>query len=271
MTPTLGLNVLLAGKPRPETKLQPAAARRSPVRAARPPLLLRWPQLTGIGEIRSCRTEPAPPSRRYGGGSNGCSTQATAYLRDTPPTRRESCAALGGRNRRCPHCATFPTDPSTDQCDRNPRCANGLMRKTTPGQAELPPAARERRALQPGAGAPFGAGIPGRVCGGGRDSWRAEHTAIQGCRQRLERETSGGGVESSERGCDGEAAGEEGRPALPHFAAQFPGDGNNGIHAERWRRRDGREDTGHESTRTTQLYNRVQDDVSLDEIERIHI
>ncbi len=28
---------------------------------------------------------------------------------------------------------------------------------------------------------------------------------------------------------------------------------------------------GHESTRTTQLYNRVQDDVSLDEIERIHI
>lgn len=28
---------------------------------------------------------------------------------------------------------------------------------------------------------------------------------------------------------------------------------------------------GHESTRTTQLYNRVQEDVSLDEIERIHI
>ena len=37
--------------------------------------------------------EPAPPSRRYGGGSNGCSTQATAYLRDTPPTRRENSAA----------------------------------------------------------------------------------------------------------------------------------------------------------------------------------
>ena len=28
---------------------------------------------------------------------------------------------------------------------------------------------------------------------------------------------------------------------------------------------------GHESTRTTQLYNRVQDEISLDEIERIHI
>ena len=27
---------------------------------------------------------------------------------------------------------------------------------------------------------------------------------------------------------------------------------------------------GHESTRTTQLYNRLQDEVSLDEIERIH-
>ena len=28
---------------------------------------------------------------------------------------------------------------------------------------------------------------------------------------------------------------------------------------------------GHESTRTTQLYNRLPDEVSLDEIERIHI
>ena len=28
---------------------------------------------------------------------------------------------------------------------------------------------------------------------------------------------------------------------------------------------------GHESTRTTQLYNRIQDEISLDEIERIHI
>ena len=28
---------------------------------------------------------------------------------------------------------------------------------------------------------------------------------------------------------------------------------------------------GHESTRTTQLYNRLQDEVSPDEIERIHI
>ncbi len=28
---------------------------------------------------------------------------------------------------------------------------------------------------------------------------------------------------------------------------------------------------GHESTRTTQLYNRLEDEVSLDEIERIHI
>ena len=28
---------------------------------------------------------------------------------------------------------------------------------------------------------------------------------------------------------------------------------------------------GHESTRTTQLYNRLPDEISLDEIERIHI
>ena len=28
---------------------------------------------------------------------------------------------------------------------------------------------------------------------------------------------------------------------------------------------------GHESTRTTQLYNRLRDEISLDEIERIHI
>ena len=28
---------------------------------------------------------------------------------------------------------------------------------------------------------------------------------------------------------------------------------------------------GHESTRTTQLYNRLNEEISLDEIERIHI
>ena len=28
---------------------------------------------------------------------------------------------------------------------------------------------------------------------------------------------------------------------------------------------------GHESTRTTQLYNRLPEEISLDEIERIHI
>ena len=28
---------------------------------------------------------------------------------------------------------------------------------------------------------------------------------------------------------------------------------------------------GHESTRTTQLYNRLREEISLDEIERIHI
>ena len=35
----------------------------------------------------------------------------------------------------------------------------------------------------------------------------------------------------------------------------------------RWRRGS----PGHESTRTTQLYNRIQEEISLDEIERIHI
>ena len=29
--------------------------------------------------------------------------------------------------------------------------------------------------------------------------------------------------------------------------------------------------TGHESARTTQLYNRLREEISLDEIERIHI
>ena len=51
-------------------------------------------RLARSGRHRVWRNESAPPSRRYGGGSNGCSTQATAYLRDTPPTRRESCAAV---------------------------------------------------------------------------------------------------------------------------------------------------------------------------------
>ena len=34
---------------------------------------------------------------------------------------------------------------------------------------------------------------------------------------------------------------------------------------------DSRPDSRHASTRTTQLYNRLPDEVSLDEIERIHI
>ena len=85
MTPALGLNVLLAGKPRPETKLHPAAARRSPVRAGRPPLLLRWRQLTGIGQVQGApartRSALAPLRWRFERLFNA----SDAYLRDTPP------------------------------------------------------------------------------------------------------------------------------------------------------------------------------------------
>ena len=88
ITPALGRNVLLAGKPRPKTKLHPAVARRSyRPRGPTSPFLKRG-QLTGPAR----RHEPAPPPRRSVDGSNGCSTQATAYLRATPPPRRGNSA-----------------------------------------------------------------------------------------------------------------------------------------------------------------------------------
>ena len=111
---------------------QGAAARRSPVRAGRPPFFLDGVSLSGSDRSEVRRHEPAPPSRRYGGSSNGCSTQATAYLRDTPPTRRESCAALMDESGFARICPTFPVDPSTDQCDRKPWGGTGLMQETTP-------------------------------------------------------------------------------------------------------------------------------------------
>ena len=40
------------------------------------------------------RQNPAPPSRRSVDGPNYFSTQATAYLRATPPPRRENCATV---------------------------------------------------------------------------------------------------------------------------------------------------------------------------------
>ena len=93
MTPALGLNVLLAGKPRPQTKLQPAAARRSSVRAGRPPLRPRRRQLTRTARSDvSARTRFALAPLR--GRFERLFNASEAYLRDTPPTRRESCAAL---------------------------------------------------------------------------------------------------------------------------------------------------------------------------------
>jgi integrase/recombinase XerC len=52
---------------------------------------------------------------------------------------------------------------------------------------------------------------------------------------------------------------------------QFPGDGDHGLSQERWNARKGRGDGDHVSTRTTQLYDRRRDELSLDEVERIVI
>ena len=169
VTPALGLNVLLAGKPRPETKLQPAAARRSPVRAGRPPLVLpRRRQLSPIGQAEARRREcgKRPSAKVVDRGCPPFAHRALIVWGSSPWTKRgqprlrcaidrggSSCRqgvsprcrlpaarelrCRGGRIRRCPHCATFPVDPSTDQCDRNPQCANGLMWETTPTYRHL--------------------------------------------------------------------------------------------------------------------------------------
>ena len=55
-------------------------------------------------------------------------------------------------------------------------------------------------------------------------------------------------------------------------AHSFRGDRDHGVSPERRRSRGrGMRIAGHESTRTTQLYNRIQDENALDVIERIHI
>ncbi len=117
ITPALGRNVLLAGKPRPETKLHPAVASAEyRPRGPTSPFLKRG-QLTGPAS----RHEPAPPPRRSGGGSNGCSTQATAHLRATPPPRRGNSATPG------------ETTPYTRFDNSSSRIAQALNRlQTTP-------------------------------------------------------------------------------------------------------------------------------------------
>ena len=51
--------------------------------------------------------------------------------------------------------------------------------------------------------------------------------------------------------------------AFPHESCSYPRNGGDLEVAARI--------AGHESTRTTQLYNRLREEISLDEIERIHI
>jgi hypothetical protein len=52
---------------------------------------------------------------------------------------------------------------------------------------------------------------------------------------------------------------------------QFPGDGDHRLSQERGTLEKAAAIANHASTRTTQLYNRGRDEVSLDEVERIAI
>jgi hypothetical protein len=52
--------------------------------------------------------------------------------------------------------------------------------------------------------------------------------------------------------------------------SHLPGDGNHGV-PEKWRLANAAAMANHASTRTTQLYDRRRDEMSLDEVERISI
>jgi len=54
---------------------------------------------------------------------------------------------------------------------------------------------------------------------------------------------------------------------VPHVQ----GDGDHGVSQERGTVEKAAQFAAHESTRTTQLYNRTDDELTLDEIERIMI
>ena len=63
MTPAAGINALLAGKPRPETKLQPAAARRNSVRGptSSPSSTVASLSASTPSKSEACQLGPAPP------------------------------------------------------------------------------------------------------------------------------------------------------------------------------------------------------------------
>ena len=82
------------------------------VRAGQLLLFLKRGQLTGPAS----RHEPAPPPRRSVDGSNGCSTQATAYLRATPPPRRGNSATSGKTIRDFPLCFIAAARSAVSQC-----------------------------------------------------------------------------------------------------------------------------------------------------------
>ena len=142
----------------------------------------------------------------------------------------------------------------------------------TQGKAILLPAPREGGAVQRGAGAPFGAGVRGRVSRGGGAGGRTGRGRFFGAcavgRQDLLEEramTRATALRMIKR-----RARQAGLP-VEICAHSFRGTGiteylRNGGDLEVAARI-----AGHESTRTTQLYTRVQDEISLDEIERIHI
>ena len=77
-------------------------------------------------------TKRGQPRLRRAIDRGGCSVAEASVS----ACRRGGLRCRGGRIRRCPHCATFPVDPSTDQCNQNPQSANGLMRATTIGAPE---------------------------------------------------------------------------------------------------------------------------------------
>ena len=148
MTPALGLNVLLSGKPRPEPKLHPAVAQRSHVRASRPPLLLSTASAYRDGQVRRVGTN----SRRLRAATvavrtavqrkRGLPSTSDAYLRDTPLSG-SSAALPWGVNPVLPALRHRPgrsvdgsMRPKTVGCQPANAGNNGLCRRRTLSRVE---------------------------------------------------------------------------------------------------------------------------------------
>ena len=137
------------------------------------------------------------------------------------------------------------------------------------GQALVAAATREGRQGARPAGAPQGGAVPRRLPGGRQDRGREGHAAVAcadaDTRARPALHEQGRRVPDDQAARHGGRTGERGE--LPHV----PRRGDHGVPAQRRHARTRPGDRRAREPRTTPLYDRTADDITVEDIERIRI